>query len=66
MNKFLLWLILLVICWPLALLAILFYPLVWLISLPFRFLGIAVGGIFELLRALITLPARILRGPRSR
>jgi hypothetical protein len=65
MNKFLLWLILLVICWPLALLAILFYPLVWLISLPFRFLGIAVGGIFELLRALITLPARILRGPRS-
>jgi hypothetical protein len=64
MSKFLLWLILLVICWPLALLAILLYPIVWLISLPFRLLGIAIGGVFELLRALITLPARILRGPR--
>ena len=64
MGKFLLWLILLVVCWPLALLAILFYPLLWLLSLPFRLLGIAVGGVFELLRALITLPARILRGPR--
>lgn len=64
MSKFLLWLILLVICWPLALLALLLYPLVWLFSLPFRLLGIAVGGVFELLRALITLPARILRGPR--
>jgi hypothetical protein len=64
MSKFLLWLILLVICWPLALLAILLYPLVWLLSLPFRLLGIAVGGVFELLRALITLPARMLRGPR--
>jgi len=66
MSKFLLWLILLVICWPLALLALLFYPLVWLLSLPFRLLGIAVGGVFELLRALITLPARILRGPGAR
>jgi hypothetical protein len=65
MSKFLLWLILLVICWPLALLAFLLYPLVWLISLPFRLLGIAVSGVFELLRALITLPARILRGPRN-
>jgi hypothetical protein len=64
MSKFLLWLILLVICWPLALLALLLYPLVWLFSLPFRLLGIAVSGVFELLRALITLPARILRGPR--
>ncbi len=64
MGKFLLWLILLVICWPLALLAILFYPLIWLLSLPFRLLGIAVGGVFELLRAVIMLPARILRGPR--
>jgi hypothetical protein len=64
MSKFLLWLILLIICWPLALLALLLYPLVWLLSLPFRLLGIAVGGVFELLRALITLPARILRGPR--
>lgn len=64
MSKFLLWLILLVICWPLALLALLLYPLVWLLLLPFRLLGIAVGGVFELLRALITLPTRILRGPR--
>jgi len=64
MGKFLLWLILLVICWPLALLAILFYPLIWLLSIPFRLLGIAVGGVFELLRAVIMLPARILRGPR--
>jgi hypothetical protein len=64
MSKFMLWLILLVICWPLALLAILLYPLVWLLVLPFRLLGIAVGGVFELLRALITLPVRILRGPR--
>lgn len=65
MSKFLLWLILLVICWPLALLAFLIYPLAWLLLLPFRLLGIAVGGVFELLRALITLPARILRGPKS-
>jgi len=65
MSKFLLWLILLVICWPLALLALLIYPLAWLLLLPFRLLGIAVGGVFELLRALITLPARILRGPKS-
>jgi len=65
MSKFLLWLILLVICWPLALLAILFYPLIWLMALPFRLLGIAVEGVFELLRTVINLPARILRGPRS-
>lgn len=65
MGKFLLWLILLVICWPLALLALLLYPLVWLLLLPFRLLGIAVGAVFELLTAVITLPARILRGPRS-
>lgn len=65
MSNFLLWLILLVVCWPLALLALLLYPLVWLLLLPFRLLGIAVGGIFELLTAIITLPARILRGPRA-
>jgi hypothetical protein len=65
MSKFLLWLLLLVFCWPLALLALLLYPLVWLLALPFRILGIAVDGVFELLRALLTLPARILRGPRS-
>jgi hypothetical protein len=63
--KFLLWLILLVLCWPLALLALVLYPLVWLLLLPFRLLGIAVGGVFELLRAVILLPARLLRGPKA-
>ena len=64
MVKFLLWCILLFLCWPLALLALVLYPLVWILMLPFRLLGIAVGGVFELLRSLITLPARILSGPR--
>ena len=59
--KFLLWLILLFLCWPLALLAILLYPLVWLLLLPFRLLGIAVAAVFDLIRAVITLPARIFR-----
>jgi len=63
--KFLLWLVLLVLCWPLALLALLLYPLVWLLSLPFRLLGITVGAVFDLLKAIITLPARILRGGRK-
>ena len=63
MAKFLLWLILLVICWPLALLAVLLYPLVWLFLLPFRLLGITVSAVFELFKAIITLPARMLRGP---
>jgi hypothetical protein len=62
--KFLLWLILLVLCWPLALLALVLYPLVWLLLLPFRLLGIAVEGAFELLRSVILLPARLLRGPK--
>jgi hypothetical protein len=61
MVKFLLWCILLVICWPLALLALVIYPIVWLLLLPFRIVGIAVGGVLELLWALVTLPARILR-----
>ncbi len=65
MAKFFLWLILLILCWPLALLAIVLYPLVWLLLLPFRLLGIAVEGAFELLRAVILLPARLLRGPRA-
>jgi hypothetical protein len=65
MTKFMLWLILLILCWPLALLALLLYPLVWLLLLPFRLLGIAVDGVFELLRSIILLPARILRGPRT-
>jgi len=64
MVKFLLWCILLFLCWPLALLALILYPIVWLLILPFRLVGIAVGGVFDLLRALITLPARILSGPR--
>ncbi len=63
MLKFLLWLILLVLCWPLALLALILYPFVWLILLPFRLLGIAVGGVLELVRAVVLLPARVLRGP---
>jgi hypothetical protein len=63
MVKFLLWLILLVLCWPLALLALVLYPIVWLFLLPFRLLGIAVGGVLDLFKAIITLPARILGGP---
>ena len=60
--KFLLWLLLLFFCWPLALLALVLYPLVWLISLPFRLVGIAVEGVFSLLRSIVMLPARVLRG----
>ena len=63
MVKFLLWLILLVLCWPLALLALVLYPLVWLFLLPFRLIGITVGAVLQLFKALITLPARLLRGP---
>ena len=59
--KFLLWCILLVLCWPLAVLAIVLYPIIWLILLPFRVVGIAVGGVLELVGAIITLPARLLR-----
>jgi len=64
MVKFLLWCILLVLCWPLALLALVLYPFIWLLLMPFRLVGIAVGGVFELLAAIITLPARLIRGPR--
>jgi hypothetical protein len=64
MVKFLLWCILLVLCWPLALLALVLYPIVWVLLLPFRIVGIAVGGVLELLRAVIMLPARVLRGPQ--
>jgi hypothetical protein len=63
MLKFVLWCFLLVICWPLALLALVVYPIVWLLLLPFRLVGIVVDGAFEFLRALVLLPARILRGP---
>ncbi|MCB1035758.1 MAG: hypothetical protein KDD47_18195 [Acidobacteria bacterium] len=65
MTKFLLWLILFILCWPLALLALILYPFVWLLTLPFRLVGIAVGGVFELLKAILFLPARLLRGPRQ-
>lgn len=61
MVKFLLWCILFVLCWPVALLALIAYPLVWLLLLPFRVLGIAVGGVLELIWMLITLPVRLLR-----
>ena len=63
MIKFLLWCVLLVLCWPLALLAVVLYPLVWLLLLPFRLVGIAVEGVLQLVKAVIFLPARILRGP---
>lgn len=62
MIPFLLWCLLLVVCWPLALLALVLYPLVWLVLLPFRIVGIAVGGVLELLKAIIFLPARLLGG----
>ena len=60
MLSFLLWLVVLFLCWPLALLALVLYPLVWLLLLPFRLIGIGVSGVFELLRAIVMLPARIL------
>ena len=63
MAKFLLWLILLVLCWPLALLALVLYPLVWLLLVPFRLLGIAVGGVLAFVKAVILLPGRLLQGP---
>jgi hypothetical protein len=59
--KFLLWCILLILCWPLALLALVLYPFVWLLLLPFRVVGIAVGGVLELVKSIILLPARVLR-----
>jgi hypothetical protein len=62
MIKFLLWCLLLVVCWPLAILALILWPFVWLISLPFRLLGIAVDGVFGLLRGIVMLPARVLGG----
>ncbi len=61
MTGLLLWLLLFVFCWPLALMALLLYPIVWLICLPFRLLGIAVDGVFALLKAMLMLPSRLLR-----
>jgi hypothetical protein len=65
MITFLLWLFLLVVCWPLALLAIIAYPFVWLLLLPFRILGFAVEGVLALVKAIIFLPARVLGGARA-
>ena len=65
MAAFVLWCILLVVCWPVALLALLLYPIIWLLLLPFRIVGIAVEGVFVLLRAILFLPARVLRGPHA-
>jgi hypothetical protein len=61
MVKFLLWCILFVLCWPLALIALVLYPIVWLLLAPFRIVGIAVGGVLELFGSIVTLPARVLR-----
>jgi hypothetical protein len=65
MLGFLLWCILFILCWPLALLALVLYPIVWLFLLPFRIVGIAVGGVLGLISALFFLPVRLLRGPRA-
>jgi hypothetical protein len=65
MVGFLLWLLLFIVCWPLALLALVLYPFVWLILLPFRLVGIAVDGVFGLLKAVLFLPARVLGGGRA-
>ena len=62
MIKFLLWLILFILCWPLAILTLLLYPLIWLVLLPLRILGIAVSGVLAVFKAIIMLPARILGG----
>ncbi len=66
MLSFLLWLVVLILCWPLALLAVIMYPVAWLLLLPFRLIGIGVEAVFDLLRAIVMLPARILRGNPGR
>ena len=66
MLSFLVWLVLLVVCWPLALLALVLYPLVWLLALPFRLVGLSLDAVFGLLRALLLLPARLLGGGARR
>lgn len=65
MFLFLLWLLLAIVAWPLALLALVIYPLVWMLSIPFRLVGISVRGLFDLLEAVVRLPARLLSGPRA-
>jgi hypothetical protein len=66
MLSFLVWLVLLFLCWPIALLALVLYPLVWLLCLPFRLVGIGVDAVFALLRAVVMLPARVLGGSPGR
>lgn len=66
MLSFLVWLVLLFLCWPIALLALVMYPLVWLLTLPFRLVGIGVEAVFALLRAVVMLPARVLGGSPGR
>lgn len=63
MKSFLVWVILFIVCWPAAILALVLYPFVWLLLLPFRILGVAVDGVLALLRGIFSLPARVLRGP---
>ena len=65
MMKFLVWCILLVLCWPLALLALVMYPIVWILLLPFRIVGVAVEGVLEVVRGIVMLPVSLLRGPRA-
>jgi hypothetical protein len=64
-GKFLLWCFLLVLCWPLAVLALVVYPIVWILLIPFRIVGIAVDGVLGLVRGIVMLPVRLLRGPRA-
>jgi hypothetical protein len=64
-GKFLVWCVLLVFCWPVALVALVLYPLVWILLIPFRIVGIAVDGVLALIGGIVMLPARLLRGPRS-
>lgn len=65
MLTFLAWLVLLVVAWPLALLALILYPIVWLLTLPFRLIGVSVKGVLDLVGAIVGLPARVLRGPKA-
>jgi len=65
MTTFILWIILLFLCWPIAIVALIAYPFVWILLLPFKLIGISVGAVLDLVKALITLPARILRGPSA-
>ena len=64
MMTFLFWLLLLIVAWPIAVLALILYPIVWLLSVPFRLIGISLRGVFDLLDGFLRLPARLLRGPR--